>query len=226
MPERAAPRQRHEVLERPSARLSHLAYLRYLPPGYDADPARRWPLVLFLHGAGERGHDLDAVKRHGLARALEEDPTERFPFVAISPQCPPGTWWTGHLEALDALLEHATRRHRIDPDRVYVTGLSMGGYGTWALAIAFPTRFAAVVPVCGGGEPERAYRIAHLPAWVFHGALDDIVPLSESEAMVEALRRAGGAPRFTVYPDGGHDSWTATFANPELYRWLLAQRRA
>jgi pimeloyl-ACP methyl ester carboxylesterase len=114
---------------------------------------------------------------------------------------------------LDALLEHAARRHRIDPDRVYVTGLSMGGYGTWALAIAFPTRFAAIVPVCGGGEPERAYRIAHLPAWVFHGALDEIVPLSESEAMVAALCRAlaavavvfalAGLYRETAHPESG-----------------------
>jgi predicted peptidase len=115
--------------------------------------------------------------------------------------------------------------YRVDVDRIYVTGLSMGGFGTWSLALAYPNRFAAILPICGGGEPILAHRISHLPAWVFHGAGDTVVPLRRSEEMVRALREADGNVRFTVYPDTDHDAWTPTYENPEVFQWLLEQRR-
>lgn len=198
-----------------------LRYLLYLPKAYDQDPNRRWPLVLFLHGAGERGSKLDNVRKYGPPGQVDRGAD--FPFILVSPQCPARHFWRS--DELGPLLDEIEQSYRVDPDRIYVTGLSMGGYGTWALAIAQPHRFAAIAPVCGGGEASAVGAISHLPVWVFHGAKDDIVPLGESESMVEALRRRGGSPRLTVYPEAKHDSWTETYANPELYQWLLDHRR-
>jgi len=195
-------------------------YLLYLPPGYDPD-RQAWPLLLFLHGSGERGNHLNRVKRHGPPRLLQQG--RQFPFIVVSPQCPEGETWS--VTFLDRLLDEVQRRYRVDPDRIYVTGLSLGGYGTWALAEAFPGRFAAIAPVCGGGDPSRAAALKHLPVWVFHGEKDLLVPVRESEVMVDALRKADGNVRFTAYPDKGHDCWTVTYENPELYRWLLEQSR-
>ena len=206
-----------------------LEYLLYLPKGYEGDTSRRWPLVLFLHGAGERGSDLSKVKVHGIPKVVEKAPArvKEFPFIAVSPQCPADDRWAAvdNLLALSALLDEIEATHRVDPDRVYCTGLSMGGFGTFALAATQPDRFAAIAPVCGGGDRTSARRIAKIPAWVFHGAKDETVPLSSSAEMVQWMARFGGSPRFTVYPDAGHDSWTETYANPELYRWLLSQVR-
>lgn len=199
-----------------------LRYLLYLPRDYQAAGGRRWPLALFLHGRGEQGTDLELVKRHGLPRLLES--RHDFPAIVVSPQCLPGEWWSP--PALHALLDEIEAHHAVDPDRVYVTGLSMGGFGTWALAIDRPDRFAAIAPICGGGEPIGAWRLVNLPVWAFHGDADEIVPLRRSEEMIAALRRHGGAPRFTVYPGVAHDSWTRTYDNPALYEWLFAQRRA
>ena len=162
------------------------------------------------------------ITRHGLPRVIERG--NRLPFIVASPQCPTGEWWDA--DALGALVDEVEERHAVDPDRIYVTGLSMGGYGTWRLAQAQPERFAAIAPVCGGGNPTRASAIKHLPIWVFHGAKDEVVRPRESEQMVEALRAAGATEvRFTVYPEAGHDSWTVTYDNPELYEWFLAHRR-
>jgi predicted peptidase len=197
------------------------AYLLYLPEGYGEEPDRHWPLILFLHGRGESGSNLDRVKRHGLARRLDEGLA--LPAIVVSPQCPAGGWWT--TDVLSALLDEVSERYVVDPDRVYVTGLSMGGFGTWALALRYPDRFAAIAPVCGGGDPARACTIRRLPVWAFHGAKDDVVAFEKSEEMVDALRACDGNVRFTVYPEARHDSWTETYANPELYAWMLAQRR-
>jgi predicted peptidase len=206
-----------------------LEYLLHLPKGYEEDPARRWPLVLFLHGAGERGDDLSKVKVHGIPKVVEKAPArvKELPFIAVSPQCPAGSWWS-HLDnvlALSALLDEIEVTHRVDPDRIYLTGLSMGGFGTFALAGAEPERFAALLPICGGGDRVSAMRASKIPTWVFHGARDETVPLRSSVEMVETMARSGGSPRFTVYPDAGHDSWTQTYENPEVYRWLLSQVR-
>lgn len=196
-----------------------LSYLLYLPIGY-AESDRRWPLVLFLHGSGECGDSLERVKMHGPPKLVEGG--KQFPFILVSPQSP-GRGWS--VEALAALLDELAGTLRVDPDRIYLTGLSMGGYGTWALAAAHPERFAAIAPICGGGCSADARRLKNLPIWVFHGAQDSTVPLSHSQEMVDALKVTGAQPRFTIYPDAGHDSWTETYDNPEFYDWLLSQKR-
>lgn len=195
-------------------------YWLFLPKDYGKQDAR-WPLILFLHGAGERGDDLEKVKVHGLPKIVEEQ--RGFPFIVVSPQCPEDEWWSSDL--LNALLDEVIASYAVDEDRVYVTGLSMGGFGTWSLAIDRPERLAAVAPICGGGIPLLAGRMKSVPAWVFHGALDEVVPLQRSEQMVNALREAGGEVKFTVYAQAGHDAWTETYANPELYAWFLEHRR-
>ena len=200
---------------------SALRYLLYLPPDMAGAQGGRWPLVLFLHGAGERGDNLAAVKRHGIPHEIEAGRT--LPCVVVSPQCPADARWA--TDTLIALLDAVEHELPIDPDRRYVTGMSMGGYATWTLAVNQPDRFAAIAPVCGGGATDTVCAIRHVPVWAFHGALDDVVPLRRSKEMVEALRACGGDVQFTVYPDLGHDSWTPTYANPDLYRWLLAQDR-
>jgi len=199
-----------------------IKYLLYLPDGYGKGK-KEWPLILFLHGAGERGDDLELVKRHGPPKLVERG--EKLPFIIVSPQCPEGKLWTYETEVLNSLLDHVIARYRVDTHRIYLTGLSMGGYGTWALAVEHPERFAAVAPVCGGGVPYLAPRLKDVPVWVFHGARDTVVPVSLSEMMVDALKRSGCTVRFTVYPEAGHDAWTETYDNPELYEWFLEHHR-
>ncbi|MGI6209069.1 MAG: prolyl oligopeptidase family serine peptidase [Anaerolineae bacterium] len=224
----SADRQTEHILDTVVKLPVRLRYLLYLPEGYGDDPAKRWPLVLFLHGMGERGDDLELVKKHGIPKMVKEG--ESFPFVVISPQCPADSWWTGELPALQALLDHALQEYAVDPDRVYLTGLSMGGYGTWHLASAAPHRFAAVAPVCGGGLsffgfPEKVTALREVPVWAFHGEKDEVVPLAESEKLVQQLQAVGGDARLTVYPECGHNSWDAAYSDPELYRWFLSHRR-
>ncbi|MBW4429441.1 MAG: prolyl oligopeptidase family serine peptidase [Nostoc desertorum CM1-VF14] len=179
------------------------------------------PTILFLHGAGERGSNLDNVKKYGVAKIVEQKPD--FPFIVISPQCPRGEYW--NVERLSTLLDEVIASYPVDLDRFYLTGLSMGGYGTWHLAAAQPKRFAAIAPICGGGNPQTVRNLRNLPVWAFHGAKDNVVPLSESEIMVSALKAHDGNVKFTVYPEATHDSWTQTYNNPELYEWFLRHRR-
>jgi predicted peptidase len=194
-------------------------YLLYLPKAYDEKDS--WPLLLFLHGAGERGDDLEKVKVHGPPKLIAAG--KEFDFIVISPQCQSDHWWRS--EELTALLDDVVEKYKVDQDRIYLTGLSMGGFGTWSLAGFSPNRFAALVPICGGGDSSVARRLAHIPVWVFHGAKDPVVPLSASETMVEALKKADGNVKFTVYPEAGHDSWTDAYNDPNLYQWLLEQKR-
>lgn len=196
-------------------------FLVALPDGYAEKASERWPLLVFLHGRGERGFDLNLVKRHGLPRLIEEG--GKFPFIVVSPQCPDDEWW--NVVALEVFIEQVVTKYRVDPDRVYLTGLSMGGYAVWALCQRRPARYAAAIPVCGGGDARYAAGLRHLPLWVFHGARDEVVPLKRSQEMVDLIKAAGGSPRFTIYPEAGHDSWTETYANPEIYHWLLAHSR-
>ncbi|MFD7906710.1 MULTISPECIES: N-acetylglucosamine/diacetylchitobiose ABC transporter substrate-binding protein [unclassified Kitasatospora] len=200
-----------------------LPYVLSLPDGY-ADAAEPWPLLLFLHGASERGEDLAGIAAHGPLKRIEAGAD--LPFVVVAPQCPSYSTWAAELSALAALVREVADAHRVDPDRLYVTGLSMGGTGTWALTARYPGRFAAAVPICGSWLPEAAPRIAHLPVWTFHGAEDRNIPVSHTEKIVAALREAGNPVRFTRYPDTGHDSWTRTYDDPEVYAWLLAQSRS
>ncbi|MDD5766610.1 MAG: prolyl oligopeptidase family serine peptidase, partial [Candidatus Marinimicrobia bacterium] len=170
---------------------------------------------------GERGNDLKLVRRHGIPKIVAQKPD--FPFIAVSPQCPENRWWS--LDTLDALFDEIITKYRVDRSRIYLTGLSMGGYATWAWAIEHPERFAAITPICGGGNPLEVYKIKDVPVWAFHGAKDRIVPVHKSEEMVAALKTCGGNVRFTIYPSTEHDSWTATYDNPELYEWFLKQKK-
>jgi predicted peptidase len=195
-------------------------FLLYLPQGYDTID-RQWPLLLFLHGAEEAGNMMEMVKKNGPPKMIEYG--YQFPFIVISPQSPSEDEWS--LDVLNMLLNEMVSRYKVDTNRIYVTGLSMGGTATWNLAIAYPQRFAAVVPICGRADPSKAALIKDLPVWVFHGALDDIVPLEIPEKMVNALKELGSPVKFTVYPDGGHDAWTETYYDPEFWAWLMEQHR-
>ncbi len=189
-----------------------------LPEGYDAEPDRDWPLLLFLHGAGERGDSLAIVGVHGPLKERRQG--RDLPFVIVAPQVPAGERWTAGRVA--AALDAALDTYRVDASRVYLTGLSMGGFGTWDAIMQMPERFAAAAPVCGGGLPLGLETARGVPVWAFHGAMDPVVPIEMSVGMVRGLRQAGGDVRFTVYPDAGHDSWSQAYADPELYSWLLS----
>ena len=195
-------------------------FLLSLPKDYE-DSRETYPLVLFLHGAGERGDDVQAVAKHGppkLAKAGRE-----FPFILVAPQCAEGRWWQP-TEVL-ALLDHVEATHRVDTSRVYLTGLSMGGFGTWETAGLAPERFAAAAPVCGGGTPMVVRNLAGLPIWAFHGEEDAVVPPEFSGRLVAAVNRQGGDAKLTLYPGVGHDSWTQTYDDPEFWEWLLSQKK-
>jgi predicted peptidase len=203
-----------------------LNYLLYLPPAYDPQRSDRWPLVLFLHGASMRGNDINLVKRQGLSRLVDQG--QEFPFILVSPQCPSSQWWTWPQlrAALSNLLDEVESSYAVDPERIYVTGLSMGGFGTWSLAIAYPQRFAAIAPISGPAEDlDRISAIRYLPVWAFHNKQDYIVPLQAMVETVNALKACGGNVKLTIYPSVGHNAADFAYADPEWYRWLLSQRR-
>jgi len=199
-----------------------LQYLLYMPNA-ESRPTDGFPLVLFFHGGGEGGNDIKKVKKHGLPKLIEGE--KSFPFIVVSPQNPSETqFWDD--QQLIRLLNELEAELPVDPSRIYLTGLSRGGYGAWRLAIQNPDRFAAVVPISGGGAVPYAKKLKDVPTWVFHGAKDRVIPLVESQRMVDALREADGNVKFTIYPEAGHDAWTETYDNPELYKWLLEQKLA
>jgi poly(3-hydroxybutyrate) depolymerase len=195
-----------------------LEHLVYLPRGYHRSFGR-WPLILALHGSGTVGRDLRKVEADGFPnRAARGD----LPFIVVAPQSPHGGW---DVKALDALLDRILATYRVDSSRVYLSGLSMGGYGAWALGAAHPERFAAIAPICGGGDVGWAESLSRVPIWAFHGDQDRVIPLSASETMVDAINKAGGEAQLTVYRGVGHDAWTRTYDDPGFYTWLLAHRR-
>jgi predicted peptidase len=216
-------------------------YQVYVPA--DWSKKEKWPVILFLHGAGERGDDGMAQTEVGIGRAIRLFP-DRFRAVIIMPQCRKGVWWTDtqmQAQALEAL-HRAMKEFNGDARRVYLTGISMGGYGSFAIAAKHPTLWAAIAPICGGVVPPRganipgldlpaepykatAEKIGKTPVWIFHGAVDSIVPVTESQKMNEALKAAGGVVQYTEYPGVDHNSWDKAYADPELIRWMLAQRR-
>lgn len=195
-------------------------YLISLPEGYDKGEDR-WPLLLFLHGSGERGQEIERVSIHGPLKEVRQG--AELPFVIVAPQVPEGQRWTP--ERLDAVMADVRADYRIDEERMYLTGLSMGGYGAWDYAMSRPGLFAAVAPICGGGQAHFACVLQDTPVWVFHGAEDTVVPVERSRELVRALEGCGGDVQYTEYPDAGHDSWTKTYANPDLYDWFLQHRR-
>jgi predicted esterase len=199
--------------------VSYTHYLLYVPE--DLPKNGLYPLLLFLHGSGERGDDLNLLKRAGPPSFL--DSIGDFPFVVVSPQCPENRNWDN--ENLLDLLDHIEETLSIDKNKIYVTGYSMGGFGTWSLAQAAPERFAAIAPICGGGNPDRMCIMRDISVWAFHGANDTEVPYEESERLVHKLNELGSDVKFTLYPDLGHECWTKTYQNQELYDWLLSKSK-
>jgi len=196
-------------------------YFLSLPEHYLDDTSIRWPLVLFLHGSGESGHDIQKVKANGPPRLVEEG--KKFPFILVSPQSEVPSGWD--VDLLYKLLQHIKKNYRVDRQKVYVTGLSMGGYGTWALAMKYPDEFAGIAPVCGGGDTSNAWKLRNIPIWCFHGAKDDVVPPASSINLVTASSRYNASVRFTLYPNANHNSWDTTYNNDSLYLWMLAQAK-
>jgi predicted peptidase len=222
----AAPTPGQQTAEMYEGNGAKLGYLLHVPAAYKDTGDKKWPVILFLHGSGERGNgttDLEKNKKHGPPKLVEKQTKD---FIVISPQCPKESRW--EAKSLKGLLDEVMGKLKnADADRVYLTGLSMGGFGSWMLAAAYPDTFAAVVPICGGGSPATAGKIKDLPIWVFHGDKDTAVKIDMSQAMVDALKAAGAKNvQFTIYPGVGHDSWTQTYADPKLYEWMLKQTRA
>jgi hypothetical protein len=176
---------------------------------------------MFLHGSGERGDDIEKVKTHGPPKLVAGG--KKFPFIVVSPQARQGSGWSN--TDLYALLKDCKQKYRVDADRVYLTGLSMGGFGTWSLALEHPEEFAAIVPICGGGDTANIWKLRNTAVWCFHGAKDKNVPLDLDQKMISALRVYNPSAKFTIYPEAEHDSWTVTYNNDSLYQWLLSQKR-
>jgi predicted peptidase len=198
-------------------------FLQSLPEGYASDPQKRWPLIVFLHGSGERGTDLEALKKHGPPKLIAAG--KNIPAIVASPQCPNGQIWDPH--AVHALTQHLIKTLRVDADRVYLTGLSMGGFGTWDTAMEYPKTYAALIPICGGAGVRfvMADRIRQIPIWIFHGEKDSVVDPAFSKSMKKVLEKLGANVQLTLYPEASHDSWTATYDNPEVWDWLFKQKR-
>jgi predicted peptidase len=202
-------------------------YVLFVPDGYKADKA--YPVILFLHGSGETGDDGKKQAAVGLAPAIrnQEKAGKHFPFFAVFPQAQEHTWKAASKESQRAIaiLDAVEKEYKIDEKRQYLTGLSMGGFGTWSLAEKYPDRWAAIVPVCGGGDPANVKDIKDIPCWVFHGDADKAVNVEKGRQMVAALKEAGAKPKFTEYPGVGHNSWDKAYATSELYDWLLEQHK-
>lgn len=236
----ADDRERFEARTYTDAAGTKLLYRLLKPKDYD--PNRKYPVVLFLHGAGERGNDNFAQLKHGMADFASDAMREKYPAFVIAPQCPVNERWvevdwgaTKHdmpekpaspMRLTLGALEQLRKEFSFDADRLYITGLSMGGYGAWDALQRHPELFAAAIPICGGGDPKHAAKFAKVPIWAFHGDKDTAVRPERSRDMIAALKAAGGNPQYTEYPNTGHDSWTATYRNPEVHAWLFAQKRA
>lgn len=201
-------------------------YLVALPEGYVFNGQKKWPLIVYLHGANSRGRDLDKLKQQGLTMLLEKG--RKLPFVVVSPQCPQDDWWDSRwmTETVNALLDEVQTKYLIDTDRIYLTGWSMGANGVWSLAMAHPERFAAIAPLAGKGDAKKAARLAGVPARIFHGAADKTVLPEESQNMADAINNAGGEAELTLIPNADHEIWPGVYNNPKLFDWFLKHKRA
>lgn len=196
-------------------------YLLYLPKNYETK--EKWPLIIFLHGMGERGKNLDRIKRHGLPKLIEQG--HDFPFIIISPQCPRMSYWSMQLDNLKELIDDIKEQYPIDTKRIYLTGMSMGGYGVWDLAIKNPKTFAAIAPICGAASMlGEIIFLKNIPIWAFHGAEDKVVPLAAGQQTVDLLKPINNNITFTIYPGVEHNSWDLTYENKELYKWFLEHK--
>ena len=196
-------------------------YLSYVPSDYDKDAAKHWPLLIFLHGSGERGDDLKMLNKWGPLTWV--GPAHPEPMIIIEPQCPEDQWWDPVRVA--RLIDQISAQKRVDPKRVYLTGLSMGGYGTLEFAATYPQRVTAIASLSGGENPGLAPRLKDIPSWFFHGAVDDTVPPSSSIELAHALQKLGAPAELTIYSGVGHDKWDMTYNHPALYSWFLSQSK-
>ena len=201
-----------------------LQYNLYLPNNY-YDTSDDYPLVLFLHGAGERGDSLDMVETHGIPKLIKNG--KDFPFITLAPQCPRFQYWPEpvNVKALIQLVEKIITQFRIDHNRVYSTGLSMGGFGTLAIAKERPDLFAGIIPVCGGVDTTNIKNLKTMPIWLFHGAEDEVVPVRNSKIVYQTLKKINPKIYLTIYPDINHNSWDMTYDNTDIYDWLLKNRK-
>ena len=200
----------------------NFGYVVNLPKDYDEN--KKYPLVLFLHGAGERGDDLDLAVKHGYMRYVKEQGKE-YPFIFVAPQCPLNKYWGCYTESLLAFIDFICESLPVDLDRVYLTGLSMGGTGTWMLAMADPERFAAIAPVCGSGIIWNGGCLANLPTLVYHGDCDGTVPIQESMNMITAINKRGGNARINICYGVAHNAWDIAYGGDELAEWLMSNKR-
>ena len=199
-------------------------YLLATPEGYESDSTKKWPLIVFLHGAGERGDDLNLLKKHGPPKLIAAG--QKFEAIVVSPQVPSGEFWNPH--GVKALVDVIKKSHRVDDDRVYLTGISMGGFGTFDTITQYPSVFAAAIPICGGAgiNVVKFTALKNMPIWIFHGGKDPTVPVQFSEMAAAWFKRAGApSVKLTIYPEAQHDSWTPTYDNPEVWKWLFEQKR-
>ena len=187
------------------------------PENYDPKSDTKHSLLIFLHGAGERGTDLNMLNVHGPLKLIKEG--RKFDAIVFAPLCPKNVWWD--INSLQQTLDEVKTKYNIDESDIFLTGLSMGGYGTWLWTGAYPNQFKRIAPICGGGDVKDAKKLAQIPIWAFHGGTDNVVLPSESQEMIDAILSAGGDPILTIYPDAGHDSWTATYNNEEFWLWLM-----
>jgi predicted peptidase len=196
-------------------------YLLYLPKDYSQGKAQ-YPLLIYLHGSSQRGNDLTKLTTYGLPYLVEQG--KDYNFIIASPQCPEGKYWSTE-DWFDALYKELMAKYRINKRRIYVTGISMGGYGAWQVAVDYPDRFAAVMPLCGGlNDPTQVCRINHIPVWTFHGIKDDIIPIQETERVVSGLQACKGKVKFTRLPDEGH-SIQYLYEKEDIYEWMLKQKK-
>ncbi len=202
-----------------------LEYYTQLPKDYGKEPDKKWPLIVFMHGAGERGGTLDDVKKINHSIPMVASTAKDFPFIAVSPLCPSLYPWKNLPYSISNMIDELSAKYNIDEDRIYLTGLSLGGIGTWSIALQFPDMFAAIAPVCGSVDPDKVEKLKNLPIWAFHGAKDTIVPMDEEQKAVDVLKACGGNIRYTVYPDVEHDAWNKAYPNMELYDWFLQHSR-
>lgn len=198
------------------------AYVVYVPPNYTPDKA--WPLIVFLHGMGERGSDGLQQTQVSIATAIRWH-VDRFPCLVVMPQCPGDVLWDKAVDDIDAALANTRQEYNADPNRIYLTGLSMGGFATWSYGAHRLDVYAALMPICGGGDPNDAPLLAKVPIWAFHGADDKTVPTDRSRVMVDAVKRAGGKIKYTEYKGVEHNSWDKTYDDPDAIKWLLSQRK-
>ena len=215
------PGQHERIYSGDEKTAAGMKYLLYLPRDY-GKVDYKWPVIIYLHGASVRGNNISKIKRYGLPWVVEHE--KDFPFIVISPQCRSGKNWLD-ADKIIALLDEVASQYPVDPERVYATGVSLGGHGTWNLAQKYPDRIAAIAPLCGRNDTAWAENLKNMPVWVFHGDRDRVCPFRYSRDMVEALKNLGNEPKFTVYHGGGHDIVTRTYSNDELYMWFLSQRK-